>query len=406
MPSPASRNAATDLRGAARLGVAATAGLTGVVESMYRTFARGPTALGGPVVGGAIQGVAGLVFVSVRGLTHAVGAGLDLALGALAPAVPHVPSSPRWDSALAALNGVVGDYLAETGNPLAAPMEFRAGGRPLPLTAAGIAEAIPTPGRRILVLVHGLCGDDRVWRRRRHHDHGAALARDLGYTAVYLRYNTGLHVSTNGRALSAQLEALLAAWPAPVDEVAILAHSMGGLVARSACHHAGLSSHAWPATLRTIVFLGTPHHGAPLERGGHWLHLVLGQVPYAAPLAQLGRIRSAGITDLRHGWLLDRDWEGHDRFARRRSPHRQPPLPRDVRCYAIAGVVGASPGAARARLVGDGLVRVGSALGQHRDADRRLAFPPSHQWIARRTSHLGLLGSLLVYRRVRAWLAA
>jgi hypothetical protein len=43
--------------------------------------------------------------------------------------------------------------------------------------------------------------------------------------------------------------------------------------------------------------------------------LILGVSAYTAPLARLGKIRSAGITDLRYGNLVDEDWAGRDRFA-------------------------------------------------------------------------------------------
>ncbi|UUZ51461.1 GPI inositol-deacylase [Massilia sp. B-10] len=97
-------------------------------------------------------------------------------------------------------------------------------------------------------------------------------------------------------------------WPVAVDELLIVAHSMGGLVARSACHAAQEEGHSWPGLLRKMAFLGTPHHGAPLERGGNWVHLVTDLSAYSAPFSRLAKIRSAGITDLRHGSVLDEDW--------------------------------------------------------------------------------------------------
>lgn len=399
----APRNLVTDLRGATRLAVDATTGMTSLVEAMHANIASAPTALGGPVVGGVIGGITRLVYQGIRGVTRAVGGGIDVALGRLAPTLGHVAGSPERDALIAALNGVLGDQLAESGNPLAVSMHFRFDGKPLELAADGLV-ANPAASRRIVVLAHGLCVDDLGWNRK-NQDHGAALARDLGYTPVYLRYNTGLHISTNGRALAAEIEALVACWPVPIEDLVIVAHSMGGLVARSAHHYATLAGHAWPSKLRKIVFLATPHHGAPLEKGGHGLHLLLESTRYTAPFTRLARIRSAGITDLRHGWLLDEDWNGHDRFARRGDPRRPVPLPHDVQCYAVAATVGGSHAHAGGRLIGDGLVRVPSALGQHRDPRFRLAFPATHQWIARRTGHFGLLGSPAVYDRIRNWLA-
>jgi pimeloyl-ACP methyl ester carboxylesterase len=163
---------------------------------------------------------------------------------------------------------------------------------------------MPSSKVKVLVLVHGLCRNDWCWERDGH-NHGAELARDLPYTTAYLHYNTGLHISTNGRAFAQVLEELVSAWPVPLNEVSIRAHSMGGLVARSAHHYATAAGYVWPGKLRKLVFLGTPHHGVPLERAGHWFELLLERTPFTAPFALLGRVSSAGITDLRHGSVLE-----------------------------------------------------------------------------------------------------
>ena len=395
----------SDLRGASRLAIDAAAGLTGLVEAIHANVARTPTKLGGPIVGGAVNGITGLVYRSIRGVTRAVGGSLDLALRAVPPALEEMESTPARERMVAVVNGVLGDYLAATDNPLAITMRMRREGKPLVLSREGLAAAMPTTSAKLLVLVHGLCMNDLQWTRDGH-NHGAALSQDLGYMPVYLHYNTGLHVSTNGRAFADALEALVAAWPVPLEELAIVAHSMGGLVTRSAHEIGTAAGHRWPQVLRKLVFLGTPHHGAPLERGGHWIDTVLGKTPYIAPLERLGRIRSAGIADLRHGSVHDEDWQGRDRFAHGKDPRRPLPLPRDVRCYAIAGTIGGAKAPLRDQVLGDGLVPVPSALGQHRDARFTLAFPKSHQWIAGGTSHFDLLGRAAVYGRIRKWLAA
>jgi pimeloyl-ACP methyl ester carboxylesterase len=318
--------------------------------------------------------------------------------------VGHTDSPPRREALVAALNGVLGDHLAETGNPLAIPMHVREEGRPVALTPGGLAAVFPQRSAKIVLLVHGLCMNDLQWTRQEH-DHGAALARHLGYTPVYLHYNTGRHVSTNGQALTEILEALVAAWPVPIEELAIVAHSMGGLVARSAHYYGTLAGHTWPRRLRKLVFLGTPHHGASLERAGHRLHRLFEKTSYTAPFSRLGRIRSAGITDLRHGNLLDEDWEGRDRFAHGEDCRRPIPLPEGMRCFTIAATKGRSAGDLRARLLGDGLVPLASALGRHEDPRFALTFPESHQEIAYGAGHFDLLGRPTVYERIHAWLA-
>ena len=248
------------------------------------------------------------------------------------------PSRPRG-AVLSALNGVVGDHFVETGNPLAIPMRLRANGMPLQLKRRTIAAEISQPSGRLAILVHGLCLNERHWNRKGH-DHGTALARDLDYTPLYLHYNTGLHISTNGRSFAEMLDVLVKQWPVPIEELTIVGHSMGGLVARSACHYAMEAGYVWRSRLRNLIFLGTPHHGVPLERVGQWADFLIGKNRYTAPFARLGRIRSAGITDLRYGNIVDEDWDGHDRFSHAGDTRQIVPLPPDVRCYAIAGCAG------------------------------------------------------------------
>ena len=427
-----SRRHVAVLRGVGRMAIDATTGLTDLAQALHTRIARAPTQLAGTPVAGAINGVTNLVYDSVRGVTRAVGSGLDAVLAQLEPllaaavndtAAASDAPSPAREALLAALNGVLGDYLARTANPLAISMAVRRQGIALTLTREALASSIPDPTGKLLVLVHGLCMNDLQWQRAgadgEVHDHGAALARDLGFTPVYLHYNSGLHVSINGRAFAGQLEALVAAWPVDVESIVIVGHSMGGLLARSAVHYGDASGQTWMKRLRALVFLGTPHHGAPLERGGHWIDVLLQSLPYTAPFARLGRVRSAGITDLRHGNVLDEDWSGHDRFAHGRKVNEDPrhplPLPAGVACYATAATIAhaaateqsaAAPDAFDAdTLPSDGLVPVASALGRHADPRFALGLPSSREWIAWDTGHLELLSSPAVYARMRDWLA-
>ena len=409
--APRSPLRASDLRGAVRLATDATAGLTDLVEAMHARIARVP-GLVAPAEGERAGGISGLVYKTVRGVTRLAGGSIDALLGLLTPVLapqanpgdPNPPSIPQREAIIAALNGVLGDHLAASANPLATTMVFRRVGRPLVLERAALAAAIPDAGGSLLVLLHGLCMNDLQWSREGH-DHGAALARELGFTNVYLLCNSGLHISTNGQALALQLERLLEAWPRPVERLVLLGHSMGGLLARSALHYAMRARQRWPARLTDLVFLGTPHHGAPLERAGHWVDIVLGATPYAAPFARLGKVRSAGITDLRHGNLLDADWAGHDRFAHAADRRQHVPLPDGVRCYAAAASTGEQIGDLKDRLIGDGLVPLASALGRHRDPARTLAFAAQRQWVGCGMNHLDLLNRAEVLAQLRRWLA-
>ena len=377
------------------------------MDALHRSIARGPGLPGGPNEERS-RSITGLVYRSVRSASRLVGGSLDAILASLVPMLGPRESSREREAVLAALNGVLGDHLAKTGNPLAIPACLRHSGRPLVLKRSALELLFPGAGGRLAVFVHGLCMNDLGWNREGQ-NHAAALARDLGTQPIHLRYNSGLHVSVNGRAFAGLLETLVESWPRPVEELVLVGHSMGGLVSRSACHYGKAAGNLWPQALRALVTLGTPHHGAPLERIGNWIGLAMQATPYASHFARLGRIRSAGITDLRYGNLLDEDWDGRDRFARGDDTRHVVPMVEGVPLFAIAGMVATAAkeeGGAIDRLLGDGLVPLESALGHHRNPDRDLGLPPSSQWVAYGTSHLDLLRSPEVTERLRGWLAA
>lgn len=373
---------AADLQGIGRLAVDATLGVTSLVETMHHNISRVPLPLGKGTQAPA-RGITGLVYRSIRGVTRVVGGGVDLALAQLAALAGRQDSTPAREALVAALNGVLGDHLAATGNPLAIGMRLRRGGKPLELDRESLGRAMPGASGRILLLVHGLCRSDLQWSRNGH-DHGAALAADAGiappWTPVYAHYNTGLHIAANGRELARLLDRLVAAWPVPVAEIAILAHSMGGLVVRSAFPRGARARPGWDRLVTRVVFLGSPHDGAPLERGGRWVDAALDASPYTTAFARLGRVRSAGINDLRHG------------SAR--------PLPAGVRCFAVAASLPGRGGRLAEAIVGDGLVPVPSAFG----AASALAFPARNRWVARGRGHLDLLDDPAVFAKLRRWL--
>lgn len=384
------------LHGGSLLAFDAVAATTGIVESMHVRIATRALPLG---AGQALTGpVSRLVYASIRGINGLLRRGASLALEALDSEAPV--ADPREDAALAALNGVLGDHLERSGNPLAVRMRLRRDGLPLTLARDALAAALPRAGGRLLVQVHGLCMNDHQWLRNGH-EHGAMLEHELGYGALRLHYNSGRHISHNGREFAGLLECLVAEWPTAVEELVLLGHSMGGLVARSAVHHGRLAGHAWCARLSALVTLGSPHHGAGAERIGNHVQAAIGLSPYSAPIARLGALRSAGITDLRHGNLVNTDWDGSDRFTARdrRAAHA---LPVGVRCHAVAASR-SPPGAARP--TGDGLVSVASALGRHPQPQRSLDFPPANQLLVHAANHFDLLDHPEVRAALRSWLA-
>jgi pimeloyl-ACP methyl ester carboxylesterase len=398
----------SDLRGVAQLATQATKGVATMAEGVHQSV-WGTMGISGaktaktkaPQTGG----LTGLIYKSVRGITGLVGKGLDASLAKLEPlfklADAAAPESYERAAVVAALNGVLGDTLAATQNPLATPMTLRSQGRLL-------ADApVQNASGKIVVLIHGLCMNDLQWAVPHDgavFDHGALLSEALDYTPVYVRYNTGLHTSQNGHAFSEQLDALVNSWPVPIEEITVLCHSMGGLVTRSAVFSGQLSGAVWLKHLKNIVFLGTPHHGAPLERAGNWVDILLGSTPYSRPFAKLGQIRSSGITDLRYGHVVDADWEGQDRFRRKPDSRTPVPLPAGVACYTVAATTAAKRGSMADRLLGDGLVPLASGLGQHEEPARSLVFPKANQLIVYRTNHMQLLGSQEVGQQLITWL--
>lgn len=395
-----------DLKAAAQLAATATHGVIDLTESVHQSVRR---CMGLSAGASAEQagGLTGHIYQAVRSVARLVGWGTDAALAAVLPLLDdpakHPEASPQREAVLAALNGVLGDRLQSMRNPLAQAMELRVNGQPLQLGRDALQAQLPQAGPHLLLLIHGLCMNDAQWCRNGH-DHGAFLAPELGATPVYLRYNSGLHTSVNGRELALLLERLVAVWPVPLERITIVGHSMGGLVARSAFDIAQKTGQRWPALLQDLAFLGTPQHGAPLERAGHGADALLASNPFTAPFARLGKIRSAGITDLRHGHVQDADWQGRDRFASG-TDHRLPlPLPGGVRCFAVAATLAGQRSRVAERLTGDGLVPLDSALGRHDDPALRLEVPRERQRIVYRTGHLDLLSSPVVAEQLKAWL--
>ena len=397
-----SRRNADDLRGLGRLAIDGVTGITDVVEAMHAAVTHLPALIGKPAPL-VTTGLTGFVYRSVRGVTRLVGAGVENSLSGLTPLLGGGLVSPQREAVVAAMNGVVGDHLETSGNPLAIPMQFRRQGRPLPLLGKELGTHIPDATGKLLVLVHGLCMNDLQWGYAGH-DHGQALRTELGYTPIYLHYNTGRHISSNGREFADALERLVQAWPVPPEEIVLLCHSMGGLVARTALDEAFANALAWSKLPTRIIFLGTPHHGAPLERAGSWVDMLIGVSPYSAPFVRLGKVRSAGIQDLRHGNLRDADWQDRDGdgLVDGRIPM---PLPKQVQAYAMAVSRQEESGDGNVdSLRGDGLVPIASALGQHADRDFDLRIPKARRWVGYGINHLEMLGSDTVYRRLKRWL--
>jgi pimeloyl-ACP methyl ester carboxylesterase len=308
---------------------------------------------------------------------HAAGAAARTRVGGT-----PLSDTPRGAMALAALNGLYGDRLAAEGSPLAIPMSVRRVGEPRTGDLA--------------VFLHGLGETEHAWGVR---NYGERLAEDLGYTPVFIRFNTGRHISENGAALAVLLDELLAEWPVEVERISIVGHSMGGLVARSACHRGG----AWTAHVRHVISLGTPHLGAPLEQAVHAMSAALHLAPETRPFSRFLRRRSAGIRDLRRGSLVDEDWRDQDVDALRGKALTEVPLLDGATHCFVAATVTRSTTHPVGRLIGDMLVLSGSASGRSRT--RRLGFEDEYGMTVGGTHHLALLNHPEVAAQLRVWLA-
>jgi pimeloyl-ACP methyl ester carboxylesterase len=323
---------------------------------------------------------------------------------------PTIDSQPRAAGAIAALNGIYGDELTRRGNGLALSMQIRRDGEPVEMTAAAIAAAFPAATRRLVVFVHGWCLTERSWRRppragEETRPYGARLGDDLDFTPVYVRYNTGLHISDNGKALADLLNRLQTLWPVPIEDIALVGHSMGGLVARSACHYGfqgfegTRQQQSWTKAVRQVVCLASPHLGADLEKGVNAAAWALARLPETRAIASFLNRRSAGVKDLRYGACLDEDWNDcdPDEFLRDRC-HEVPFLP--TATYHFVATTAAPRGVGL--IVGDHLVRAKSASGIGKV--RRLPFEPTHGLTLSGLNHFDLLNHPTIYAKLHEWL--
>jgi pimeloyl-ACP methyl ester carboxylesterase len=322
----------------------------------------------------------------------------------------------RRPEALAMVNGFFGDRLADLGSTLAMPMTLHSGTDVLPLDRDGLTQALPHATGRIALLVHGLMSTESVWGFPGDPGttYGSLLARDHGVTPISLRYNTGRHISTNGRELARLLHHLVAAWPVRVRDITLIGHSMGGLVIRSACHYASATRpwrgsayfrRSWTSKARRVVLVGVPNTGAPLEVFANLTSAALWSIPIPATrLVGLGLdARSAGMKDLRFGAITDKDWLEQDPDSRERPvPHRVVML-RRAAYLIVAGGVTSDPAHPLARIFGDAFVTTSSASGTLNETTGQGLFPGSTVCLFPRVTHIALAHRPEVYKEIDRW---
>jgi len=325
---------------------------------------------------------------------------------------------------LPVLNGALGDQLAARHDARAIQLSFRRGGHDIAVADLHLSE----PHQKTVVFVHGLMGDELIWQTDFRAGastgsplrYGPRLAAEAGLRILYVRYNTGLHISENGRALSQLLTELLATYPDAVGELVLVGHSMGGLVIRSAGYYGTelafkgknaskkllIEKDSWLAHLRSVFLLGVPHEGSYLEQNGLLVERLLRRIdlfPTRFVSEAIAR-RSNGIKDLGQALLVDEDWQQPDDPALPR-PRTVVPLLPGVRYHVLVGTwLRASLPQAVRDYFGDGLVGSASSRGQLFDDET--ALPPGTSVRTARFEaqhHVGLLHHPEVYQYLRQW---
>jgi len=400
----------------AALAVAAGRGFSDVVcmvEGVHRAVlarAYGFVGAAGRAPRGAQEIFTTGIYASVRGIGTLLAYGSSQVLAAGAnPQAEATREDRAGAQLLAALCSAFGDHLKDANSTLAIPMSVRHGGAPLAPTSAALTQAFPHATSGIALFIHGLGMTEHAWNPARaksrdgtggRGERGFAkrLATDLGLTPVYVRYNTGLHISTNGDLLADLLDLVVRHWPTPVTRVVLVGHSMGGLVARSACHSGHSTGAAWVPLVSDLVTLGSPHHGAPLEQVANIAAGVLRLAPESRPLADLLDRRSAGIKDLRFGYVTDQAWLHGSPNAIRDESGDVPLLPTS-RHHFLAGTVCRRADSWMADLIGDYMVLPASAT--RRKSTVHQPYPPDAGHRVAGVNHRALLVSSDVHRMLR-----
>lgn len=374
------------LKGLTKLVIQATKGTTDLVETMHSTIERAHLPLGESRAA-TTSGITGLVYKSIRGGTQLVGTSLDYAMQTVIPLLNDelIPSRKK-DVFLSIINGVYGDRLLLTNNELALGMQFFHQNQAID---SQLSSNLKSPSTKIMLFIHGLCMSHHCWESGGE-NLSSKMAETLGYTPVYLDYNTGRCIADNGLELAIQLEKLVDIWPVNVSNITIVGHSMGGLVARSASYYGEKNNCRWLHINKTLVSIGTPHAGAPLEKVASALENLMQLSPYAIPFVRLTKIRSQGIENLRYGEITT-----SDKFV---------PLPIDVEYFALAATLNKQQKFTTEKFIGDGLVTPDSAFGQGQDSSSTLLIPAENKRLIYELGHNEMLTDAGVFQQLETWL--
>ena len=312
------------------------------------------------------------------------------------PNLHNKPLTPKLHFFVGALNGILGDYLLQTHNPMDLPMVI--------YDHYGSVQKGELTGH-VVLFTHGLCMNHLDWSNHHYSGIGEKLLAQRDHnTMLYLNYNTGRRISANGRSLANTLEDLVLKNP-KINQISLIGHSMGGLVSRSALFYGKQNMHEWIHRVENLVCLGSPHHGAVLERFGFNLQEKLGRFPIMRIVGHIVNIRSNGILDLRYGSVRDDDWEHNDARIGFIDDNRKPaPLPSHINTYLVAGTIENERKRNRTRrVIGDYLVSVKSALGEHPNPRFQLKVSDSHKAIFYGLNHFEIQFHPSVAEQIARW---
>ena len=396
-----------------------------VVQRSVRRLAVGESAKEAAKVATDIQtAISSGVFASIRAVNRAtrfsVNAVANVAEASSSRAslvtssLSSTAGTASWsvDHLRSSVNGFWGDYLSRKGSRLDLGMTLRHQGRDLPVTAEALESAFTTATNKICVFVHGLAATEWLWSLSSEEHYGepnvtfgTRLRADLGFTPIYLRYNTGRHISENGRCLAELLTELVEVYPVAIDEIALVGHSMGGLVVRSAAHYGSEHEEPWVSHLRHVACIGSPNLGAPLEKAVNLLTGALRNVAAAGAQvpAELLDSRSAGVKDLRHGYTVDEEWAGMDPDRVFADSRRDLPLVGGVGYHFLAATLARDPEHPLGQLLGDLMVRLRSAAGAAVEPARTIRFASGAVFPG--MSHVDIANHPDVYEALRGMLA-
>lgn len=304
-------------------------------------------------------------------------------------------------------NGIIGNHLESIHQDLSIQMNFYSNGKKLLLNKENLQNTHPNLSSKICILIHGLTNLESIWDfpHKTHKNYGTLLQIEAGYSPFYIRYNTGLHISENGKQLTNLIDKLTANYPIKIEEIIIIAHSMGGLVTRSACYYAQKLNHSWINNLKKIFFLGTPHLGAPLERFGNILTSILKNIPniYTRWTGEIIDLRSDGIKDLRYGYLIDEDWKNNPTDELLKNNKTIVPLIEYVEYYIITGTISKQSNNLINDWFGDALVTKNSGIGNSK-SKHHIAFNLENHKEFLGKSHLSLAYSEEIYSQIKSWI--